>query len=127
MARAAFIPAAPDRMKLNALANIALSPDASSASITTLPASRPRRSSPDFTNVTSFIGPPRRFHGRFLGGGHFARLAEGRQPTNDWTRLQKHDDWEATMMRMTWLGTWLKTWLMLVAAAMLHGGAPPAA
>jgi len=58
IARAALMPAAPDLIKLSAHANIALSPDASSGSITASPASKPRRSSPDFKNVTSFIDPP---------------------------------------------------------------------
>ena len=83
IARAAFIPAAPDLMKLSALANIALSPDASSGSTTTSPASRPRRSSPDFTNVTSFIDPPQLSQRR-----HCARLAPGRQPTKRWHKVE---------------------------------------
>src|SRR6478672_12010031 len=55
IARAAFIPAAPDLMKFKVLAKIVLSPEANSGSTTMSPASNPRRSWSNLTNVTSFI------------------------------------------------------------------------
>src|SRR3954451_16114874 len=76
IAFAASIPASPDLMKASALAKTSRLPEPSSGSTTLSPATKPSRSSPDFTNVTSFIALPRLCYGR-----QCARLARGRQPT----------------------------------------------